>query len=350
VIKKKRAFPAARIGAYALVSLYLLVTAGFLFVDYVAALYLGLMAMVLALIGVLSPYLRSFPVRWRRWRHDERTRRSLPRVLMLPGAVLTIVFCIILLILFVGGSPRGLCTYEILLEPTDSSLKSFRLEEGLRIEGTSPQSWQFPERQVIGTNRGVLLKEVKIEPSQDVLEACPTCRSGCSKAEIELVDFPSGSLYQIKGEEDRMTYPYLDTETITCSVHNPRQGVAFAYLPPPYYQLGPILEPLVAMSSSQLGVLSIGSLGLVVLAFAARVAFPKLPALPVVRDVRRAGAQRHRIALKKRLADLVADYEAANRQLGATLSEVDRVRLKRQIEAIEDEISEVQGRLAGLQE
>ena len=49
--------------------------------------------------------------------------------------------------------------------------------------------------------------------------------------------------------------------------------------------------------------------------------------------------------LKKRLAKLMADYEAASNQLNTTLSQVDRNRLKGQLETLENEIEQVESEL-----
>jgi hypothetical protein len=53
---------------------------------------------------------------------------------------------------------------------------------------------------------------------------------------------------------------------------------------------------------------------------------------------------KHR-ALLQRLAQLLEEYEAANAQRGRTLSEVDRLRIQRQITALEDEIQNVEAEL-----
>ena len=52
-----------------------------------------------------------------------------------------------------------------------------------------------------------------------------------------------------------------------------------------------------------------------------------------------------RKTLEKRLAELSAEYEAANGQLGYALAAVDRVRIQRQVEALEAEISKVDAEL-----
>ena len=56
-----------------------------------------------------------------------------------------------------------------------------------------------------------------------------------------------------------------------------------------------------------------------------------------------------RRALEQRLAQLLEEHRAANDQLGRTLSDVERIRLKRQIEALESEIDEVDQELKGPQ-
>lgn len=52
--------------------------------------------------------------------------------------------------------------------------------------------------------------------------------------------------------------------------------------------------------------------------------------------------------LEKRLADLMTDYEAANKQLSQVLSEVDRTRLCRQVDTLEQEINQLEAELKTL--
>jgi hypothetical protein len=54
-----------------------------------------------------------------------------------------------------------------------------------------------------------------------------------------------------------------------------------------------------------------------------------------------------RRALERRLAQLLEEHEAATDQLGRTLAAVDTLRLKRQVEALEREIEEVNSELEG---
>jgi hypothetical protein len=53
-------------------------------------------------------------------------------------------------------------------------------------------------------------------------------------------------------------------------------------------------------------------------------------------------------SLQQRRDDLFAEFEAANKQLGNALSEVERTRLKRQLKGLEIEIEEVESELSSL--
>jgi hypothetical protein len=52
--------------------------------------------------------------------------------------------------------------------------------------------------------------------------------------------------------------------------------------------------------------------------------------------------------LEKRLADLHQDYQAANTQLGRTIDDVERVRVRRRIDDLEQEIQQVESKLGYL--
>jgi hypothetical protein len=75
------------------------------------------------------------------------------------------------------------------------------------------------------------------------------------------------------------------------------------------------------------------------------VPWPELYATPAVRPSPPADSPALRAikrqALEQRLADLTAEYEAANDQLGSSLAAVDRLRIQRQLEALEAEIGAV---------
>jgi len=64
-------------------------------------------------------------------------------------------------------------------------------------------------------------------------------------------------------------------------------------------------------------------------------------ASPSLRDVKKQ-------ALNKRLANLMAEYEAINKQIDGALGEVDRIRLKRQADNLEQEISQIESDLRAL--
>jgi len=64
-------------------------------------------------------------------------------------------------------------------------------------------------------------------------------------------------------------------------------------------------------------------------------------ASPSLRDVKKQ-------ALNKRLANLMAEYEAINKQIDGALGEVDRIRLKQQADNLEQEISQIESDLRAL--
>lgn len=72
---------------------------------------------------------------------------------------------------------------------------------------------------------------------------------------------------------------------------------------------------------------------------------PDVPSRPGLSAIN----QRRRTVLEHRLRDVLEEYEIANNQLSTTLGEVDRVRIKRQIESLEQEIREVEAQLQSLQ-
>lgn len=54
-----------------------------------------------------------------------------------------------------------------------------------------------------------------------------------------------------------------------------------------------------------------------------------------------------RSMLERRLAALLEEYEAANSQLVRSLDDVSRLRLQRQVEDLEEQIQEIEGRIQG---
>ena len=86
------------------------------------------------------------------------------------------------------------------------------------------------------------------------------------------------------------------------------------------------------------------------------VPWPELNAAPITRSSPPTAAPANspalaavkRKALERRLADLSVEYEAANGQLSYTQAAVDRLRIQRQLEALETEIGQVDAELKTL--
>ena len=137
-----------------------------------------------------------------------------------------------------------------------------------------PQSVDLPERKVRSTSLGLLARQVKIMPDQvgpsgEAAIALPDgrvlkggiCSLTCGKIVIVLHDVPSGSFLAAKDADDIQKAPYINTETVTWSVLDPDQGITFAFVPPPFNIVRPVIEPLLGVSSLDQWLL--GILGLI---------------------------------------------------------------------------------------
>ncbi len=125
-------------------------------------------------------------------------------------------------------------------------------------------SLRLPEREVASAPRGFLLREIAIEPlgssPYDNLDLpvpdggsveARLCNSiSCVPATIRLEDFPARSFFAARGvSEDQVeVVPYVHTETITWTTRDLSGGITFAYIPPPFQLLRPLLAPLVGAS------------------------------------------------------------------------------------------------------
>lgn len=124
------------------------------------------------------------------------------------------------------------------------------------------EGMQFPERHVTSERRGFLLREVTIEPlgagvfepvrltlpdtSVELARLC-SARS-CPPAHVRLEDFPQNTFFAARGVQTVEIVPYVNTEIVTWTVDDVAlltEGVTFAYIPPPFQHLRPVLAPLV---------------------------------------------------------------------------------------------------------
>src|SRR3990172_2845181 len=179
--------------------------------------------------------------------------------------------------------PALINEYYVTIDHSNWQSGIFRIKETVVInpewveyyrETNIPTNVDLPEREVASTNVGLLTREIKIIPIQadssgNGMLALPDgrtlkgsiCSFSCKKIYVELHDAPKGSFLAAKDAEKVQKYPYIDTETISWSVINLKQGIAFAFVPPPFHYLRPILEPLLGASSLNQWIL--GLLGLI---------------------------------------------------------------------------------------
>ncbi len=133
------------------------------------------------------------------------------------------------------------------------------------------QAFRLPERQILGGNRGFLLKQADFDlPYKDVFSSArfspdleydeyngslvyrledyyvlPCMQRDTTN--VTLKDFPRGAFFAAKDATDVNTQSYIDEDTITWSTG--AEHVTFAYVPPPFNHIYPLLNPLVGISS-----------------------------------------------------------------------------------------------------
>lgn len=74
---------------------------------------------------------------------------------------------------------------------------------------------------------------------------------------VLLRDAPRGSFLAAKNAEKMEKHPYMDTETVSWSVMDLEEGITFAFVPPPFHYIRPMIEPLLGVSGLNEWVLGI---------------------------------------------------------------------------------------------
>jgi hypothetical protein len=119
----------------------------------------------------------------------------------------------------------------------------------------------FPPREVKSRSRGFLLREVRviplghgagnfgtfIVPPADTLYTV-LCSWDCPPTVVRVRDLRRGSFYAAKDVDALTMRTYVDTESATWSLDDVRDGVVFAYTPPPFHHLRPLLAPFAGVS------------------------------------------------------------------------------------------------------
>ncbi len=136
------------------------------------------------------------------------------------------------------------------------------------------QVMTLPEREVASSPRGFLLREITIEPlgtgatasiplelddgAQVEMRLCRVF--SCPPSEIEIQDFPENAFYAAQNVAEVQRTPYVRTETVTWTTDDLDDGITFAYIPPPYHRLRPVLSPFLGAASLGDWLLGLGAM------------------------------------------------------------------------------------------
>jgi len=145
--------------------------------------------------------------------------------------------------------------YHVVIKPVSFQAGTFIAKETITIYPDIEIN--LPERQITDNPRGLVLREISFLPiGTEELQlpdgtplSWPLCGDSCPESTIELFDFPKDSFYAAKGAEGLTALPYIDTEEITWSTHNIDNGIVFAFFPPPFQYVRPIIEPFIGQFS-----------------------------------------------------------------------------------------------------
>lgn len=154
-------------------------------------------------------------------------------------------------------------TYNLSLRPAASGFSASEealvgLEELVLPSAPTPKPVTIKQtRTIAAAGRGWLLREVTFTP---LFETEVTLPDGSKVAPLFLTDFdarltvrvqdmPKGSFYAARHADNVVFDPYLDTETVTWSITNVNEDVAFAYIPSPWQNIRPLITPFLTASS-----------------------------------------------------------------------------------------------------
>lgn len=258
----------------------------YIVIALVLALLIGLLSLnFIAAAAVIVGAVLAWPLYWlvrsiiANWK-----RVMLPVIILLSlaGCVFYGLYFFPMLLSAVPAPPL-INGYYLTITNPDWKAGVFTIQETVVINpdwisfyhGTDlPQSVDLPERKVRSTSLGLLSRQVKIMPDQagpsgEAVITLPDgrvlkgsiCSLTCGKIVIVLHDVPAGSFLAAKDADDIKKAPYINTETVSWSVLDPDQGITFAFVPPPFNVVRPVIEPLLGVSSLNQWLL--GILGLI---------------------------------------------------------------------------------------
>ncbi|GAB4474987.1 MAG: hypothetical protein Kow00124_15510 [Anaerolineae bacterium] len=182
-----------------------------------------------------------------------------------------------------GGAPRlAVSEYRVVVLPGDERLKQLEVFEEITADvylGTDLLAdgmvFSLPPRTVEAVPGGFLLAEARLDPPGTIevslSDGSPAsgvvCSPRCPLTRVELRDFPRQAFFAARDAGPVEIAPYLDTEIVRWSVADAAPGIVFAFMPPPFQHLRPLLAPLVGASDAEEWVVGlIGVIGTIVMA------------------------------------------------------------------------------------
>lgn len=148
--------------------------------------------------------------------------------------------------------------------PTDVQQEVvYTLSRG-EVEIVSGEVLAGPAQQIFSEQRGFLLREVRIKPWEtgpytsltltapdgDSAQARICSFLSCVPAEIEVIGLPRGSFYAARGVPDISAIDYVNEEIVEWTTNDVSGDIIFAYIPPPFHILRPLLAPFVGASTA----------------------------------------------------------------------------------------------------
>ena len=256
------------------------------FAVLVLAFLIGLLTLnYSALAALILGAVISWPVvRLLRFIVTNWGRISLPVIIAL-GLVGCILYVLFLLPLFLTPNPFPplINGYHLTINNPNWESGVFSIKETVFInpqwveyyhETDLPPSVDLPEREVTSTKIGLLTREVRIipvqaDPTGGVAITLPdgstlkgtVCSFSCGPINIEIHDAPKGSFLSARDSDKIQKVSSVDTEAVSWSVFSLEGGITFAFVPPPFNYMGPIIEPLAGVSA--LNQVVLGILGLI---------------------------------------------------------------------------------------
>ena len=240
----------------------------------ILAVLIGLLSLnYIAVTAVIIGAVIAWPLVWLvRFVIANWSRIMLPVILVLSLAG-CFLYGVYLFPLFLSPSPLPplIRDYQLTILNPDWKSGVFKIKESVVINPDwisyyhateLPQNIDLPEREVRSIRVGLLSREVRIKPGNADASGEVTitladgrvlqggiCSFSCGKIDIELQDAPAGSFLGARDADKIKDLSDLKTETISWSVPDPDQGITFAFVPPSFNVVRPIIKPLLGVSA-----------------------------------------------------------------------------------------------------